>query len=136
MILDTCFLISLEDQEKEAVEKSIILEAKEEEIRIPYVVISELYVGVGKGDHTEKNRKKSERVLTGYDFIEATPDIMRTAGEYEGQIQKQGDDDNDEGIGLGDVIIGATAVHTGEALVTENISDFEKIPDDIEIEPY
>lgn len=136
MILDTCFLISLENSEKEAVEKSIILEAEEEDIRIPYIVISELYVGVGKGDYTEKNRKKAEQVLSKYDFIEATPNIMRTAGEYEGQIQKQGDDHNDEGIGLGDVIIGATAVHTGEALVTENVSDFEKIPDDIKIESY
>jgi len=63
MILDTCFLISLENSEKEAVEKSIILEAEEEDIRIPYIVISELYVGVGKGITPRRTERKLNKSL-------------------------------------------------------------------------
>lgn len=132
MILDTCFLISIQNSEKSAVEKSIHIEASSEEARIPYVSICELYVGVGKGTKTKKNRKKVEEVLSEFKFEPATPQIMRTAGEYEGQIQR----DHENGIGLADVVIGATAAKLDEPIVTQNISDFKKIPAEITLEPY
>jgi len=131
MIADTCFLIDIQNSEQNAVEKAILLEGEKTDIKIPDISVCELYIGVGKGDDTEKNREIVEDFIEDYEILSSDLDTMRKAGEYEGIIQA-----DDDSIGLADAIIGAMADNLEEAVVTDNKKDFSKIPDDLEIQVY
>mgnify|MGYP000179116402 CR=1 FL=1 len=139
MILDTNFLIDIDANRPDAIEKAREIEDAGVPRRVPHVVVFELWTAVGKGSETEANRGKFERVLDGLPRAETTDAIVKRAGEIEGRVQAA--DPNDGGVGVADAVIAATAVHVGEPVVTDD-GDFRRRikeqanVDALEIEEY
>jgi len=122
MILDTNFLIDLDNDRPEAIETARRIEREGLPRRIPRIVMFELWVAVGKGTQTERNRRKFERLLDGLPQVELTAPIAKRAGEIEGETQAA--DPNEIGVGAADAIIAATAVELEEPVVTDDKRDF------------
>jgi len=122
MILDTNFLIDLDNDRPEAVETARRIEREGLPRRVPRIVMFELWIAVGKGTRTEHNRRKFERLLDGLPQVELTAPIATRAGEIEGETQAA--DPNDIGVGSADAIIAATAVELEEPVVTDDKPDF------------
>jgi predicted nucleic acid-binding protein len=122
MILDTNFLIALDANQPEAMEKAKELERMGVPRRVPRIVIFELWESVGKGTQTESNRRESEQVITGLPQAELTESIAKRAGEIEGQAQAA--HPKGHGIGVADSIIAATALEYDEPVVTDDRTDF------------
>lgn len=122
LILDTNFLIELGNSNPDAMAKAHDLERERLPRNVPRIVITELWISVGKGTQTERNRRKYERVLAELPIVDMTDRIARTAGELEGATQAS--DPHDSGVGLADAIIAATALEFDEPVVTNDRTDF------------
>jgi predicted nucleic acid-binding protein len=140
MILDTNFLIDIDNDIPSALEKAREIDDAGYPRRVPRVVIFELWTAVGKGTQTEQNREKYERLLRGLPQVDLTSPIAKRAGEIEGKAQAN--DPNDSGIGAADAIIAATALVLDEPVVTDDRRDFvNRIQndlglDDLRVEAY
>lgn len=123
MILDTSFLIDLMDGRPAAVEFAETIEEREVPQRIPAQVVYELFVGVGYTDRTAEERSKVTSVIETRPVVETSTTIARLAGRIDGTLRREG-----EHVSPNDVIIGATARHLDEPVVTADRDDFEKLP--------
>lgn len=121
-ILDTNFLIDIDNNRPAALEKAREIEREGRSRRIPRIVMFELWVAVGEGTRTEHNREKFERLLDGLPQVDLTAPIAKRAGEIEGEAQAT--DHNDVGVGSADAIIAATALELEEPVVTDDRKDF------------
>lgn len=130
MILDTSFLIDVQNGVEAATEKAAEIESDGRPRRVPHTVLYELYIGVGKGIQTDENKEQVENVLSSLPLEPTTPSIARRAGKIEGELQKNG-----EAIGAVDAIVAATALDYDEPVVTADIRDFERVSD-LRIETY
>jgi predicted nucleic acid-binding protein len=122
MILDTNFLIAIDEQNPDAIETAREIEARGVSQRLPRVVITELWASVGKGDDPAGNRQKFTRLIDGFPQLDLTTPIAKRAGEIEGKAQAQ--DTNDVGVGIADAVIASTAIAFGEPIVTNDRTDF------------
>jgi predicted nucleic acid-binding protein len=122
VVIDTNFLIDLDNNRPAAIEKAREIERAGKPRRVPRIVISELWIAVGKGAQTQHNREKFERLLSGLPHVDLTTPIAKRAGEIEGRIQSF--DENDVGIGLADAVVAATALEFDEPVVTDDKTDF------------
>jgi len=77
MILDTNFLIDIDNNRPDAIKKAQQIERAGRPRRVPRIVMFELWVAVGKGTHTEHNRQKFERLLDGLPQVELTATIAK-----------------------------------------------------------
>lgn len=123
MILDTSFLIDLMDGNPGASAYAQMVEESGIKQRIPAQVVYELYVGVGYTEAPNKEIQKIQSVLENRPLEDLTPEIAKLAGRMDGRLRREG-----ERVSPNDVIIGATARHYGEPVLTGNPSDFEKLP--------
>ena len=123
MILDTSFLIDLMDGDEGAVSMATRVESSESPQRIPAQVVYELFVGVGYTETPETEREKIRSVVESRPVVDTTPEIAKLAGRTNGKLERKG-----QTVSTGDVIIGATARHYDEPVVTGNPEDFEVIP--------
>jgi predicted nucleic acid-binding protein len=130
MILDTSFLIDLMDGNAGAITRAEILERQEMNQRIPAQVVYELYVGVGYTETPNQEVEKIQSILESRPIEETTPEIAKLAGRVDGTLRREGDR-----VAPNDIIIGATARHYGEPVLTGNPSDFERIPK-VEVNTY
>ena len=130
MILDSSFLIDVQNGVDAATTKARELERSSRPRRVPHVVLYELYIEVGKGSQTEANRDRIDRVLSSLPLEPTTPAIVRRAGKLEGELQG-----SDEGVGAVDAIVAATALEYEEPVVTADVDHFERIPD-VDVESY
>lgn len=131
MILDTEFLISLRAEETDAVELASELEATGVPIRIPSIVIQELYVSVGAGANANENVRAYEALVANKPIVDLDDTISRRAGVLEGRHLTS---DSKPALGPGDAIVAATGLVHNEAVVT-NDSDFETV-DGLTVELY
>lgn len=130
MILDSSFLIDLMDGDEDAISQARRIESLDAIQRIPAQAIYELFVGVGYTDTPDEEIAKIRRVIDARPVVETTADIARMAGRLDGQLRRQGNR-----VAANDVLIGATARHFDEPVVTGNPSDFEPIPG-VEVTTY
>lgn len=124
MILDTSFLIDLMNSNPDALALAETIEERGRTQRIPAQVVYELYVGVGYTDTPEKEVEKIRAVVDSRPVVETTKEIAKIAGRIDGQLRREG-----ERIPPNDVLVGATARHYDEPVVTCDPADFERIPD-------
>jgi len=122
VILDTNFLIALDEGMPSAIEKARGIERQGYPRRVPEIVAYELWVAVGKGTRTAHNRQKYEQLLDGLPRVTLTAAIAKRAGKIEGETQAT--DPNGSGIGAADAIVAATALETDEPVVTDDRRDF------------
>jgi predicted nucleic acid-binding protein len=124
LILDTSFLVDVQNGFEAATEKAAEIESDGRPRRVPHTVLYELYIGVGKGVQTDENRERVENVLSSLPLEPTTPSIARRAGKLEGELKKDG-----EAIGAVDALVASTALDYDEPVVTADTEDFERVPD-------
>lgn len=124
MILDTDFLVALDDEESDAVGLARRLERRDVPLRVPSVVVQELYVAVGLGSNTVENARKFESLLANKPVVDLGDPVARRAGVLEGQHIAS---DSKPDLGPADAIVAATALQYSEPVVTNDVSDFEAV---------
>lgn len=130
MILDSSFLIDLMEGNEDAVALATEIEGLDAVQRVPVQVLYELYVGVGYTDQSDEEVAKIDQVIAARPIIETTTQIAKLAGRLDGQLRREG-----TRVAVGDILIGATARHYDEPVVTGNPEDFEVIPG-VEVSSY
>ena len=122
MILDTDFLVAL-DADDSAVSKALELETADVPLRVPTIVLQELYVAVGAGDHANRNARKFEALVANKPIVDIDENIARRAGVLEGHHITS---DEKPTLGPGDALVAATALQFNEPVVTSD-GDFETV---------
>lgn len=123
MILDTEFLIALDDQDPAAIQKKDELQATGAALRVPTVVIQELYVGVGAGAQSFANAQKYEALVANLPVVELDETIARQAGALQGLHIASETKPN---LGDTDAVIAATGLQYTEPVVTDD-EDYEHV---------
>jgi predicted nucleic acid-binding protein len=86
------------------------------------ITVMQLYHGVARVSVPEAEAERIERALKGVATYDFTRDIAVHAGRLDGELATRG-----ETLDPGDVIIGATALHRSEPVVTRNTRDFSRL---------
>lgn len=129
MILDSSFLIDIQNGVPAAVDTIDEIESAGRPLRVPHVVVYELYIGVGKGTQSAQNRARIDAVVGSLTLEPTTLEIVRRAGELEGSLQQR-----DQAVGAVNAIVAATARSYGEPVVTAD-DHFARI-DGVEVVSY
>ena len=123
LILDTCVLIRAE---KAGSTFNFDQWVSFEEVFISVITVSELLMGVARADTEARKLKRSafvEAIIKEIPIIDFTPDIARIHAEIYAGLAQHG-----QLIGAHDLIIAATAVTHGHAILTANQSEFNRVP--------
>ena len=131
MILDTTFLVDLRDDDENAEAKSAELEATGLPLRLPSIVIWELYFGVGAGADTTENQRAYENLVANKPVVVLDGGLARRAGALMGTHRAS---DSKPNLDPGDSIVAATGLKYDEPVVTTD-RDFEQI-EGLRIESY
>jgi predicted nucleic acid-binding protein len=131
VILDTNFIIALREGNQEAKEFAAEWEAKNLPLRVPTVVLQELYVGVGARSKPNKNADEYEALLANKPVVPLDENIARRAGVIEGEHIASGEKPE---LGLADSVVAATGFVYNETVVTDDRNHFGTI-DGLDFEP-
>ncbi|ELZ19974.1 PilT protein domain protein [Halosimplex carlsbadense 2-9-1] len=122
MIVDSSYLFDLMAEDPDAFEKGSELVERGEMQWLPTPVVAETYYGVAtaRSDTTEAEVRNR---LLGYPRIEVDEEVARTAGE----LLATADDEAGApaGVGSNDAYIAAMAEILDDAVLTDNVDDFE-----------
>lgn len=92
------------------------------DVFISGIVLAELWYGIGKSQHREKNKAALENFLQ-YCAVQDWPhEAAPVYGELRAALEKKG-----AVIGGNDLFIAAHAKHLGATLVTNNVKEFKRI---------
>lgn len=130
MIVDTDVLIDLMQDDDRAKRKIGDLEAQNVPLRISAVSQFELYHSIERVDDSSTRRRHIENVLETKPLYPADGTVMKKAGRIDGRLASDG-----RAIGIGETIIGATALVHEEPVLTRNVDHFERI-DGLDVETY
>lgn len=121
MILDTSFLIALDEGDEAAI--ALAREHEESGVpqRLPATTLSELYVSVGAGEQPNRNARKYEELIGNLPIVDVDANVARRAGTLFG-VHLEHDEKPD--IGYRDATIAATGLVYNEAVVTADTEDF------------
>ena len=124
MIVDSSYLFDLMAEDPGALEKGSELVERGEMQWLPTPVVAETYYGVAtaRSDSTEEQIRNR---LLGYPRIDVDEEVARTAGE----LLAAADDEASAptGIGSNDAYIAAMAEILDDAVLTDNVGDFEAL---------
>ena len=116
-VLDTTFVADLDAGNAEAEALLATLTASGEILRIPTLVLVEAAASAGKDAEEVMDRLSDAFTLVPLDVA-----IARTAGKLANALTRKG-----QFPGWSDVVIGATALHLDEELVTRDERHFRRI---------
>ncbi|MBL0942172.1 MAG: type II toxin-antitoxin system VapC family toxin [Alphaproteobacteria bacterium] len=122
LILDTCVFIDTERNKKLS---HFNLEENDELVFMSSITASELLVGVHLASTEERRLKRSafvETILSRIPILSFTQETARIHAEIYGFLAKKG-----KLIGAHDLIIAATAITHGYALLTRNVKEFKRV---------
>ncbi|MBM4248397.1 MAG: type II toxin-antitoxin system VapC family toxin [Euryarchaeota archaeon] len=122
VILDTDFLIDLMRGDGGAVSYMKRMTEGYEPVAVSAITVMQLHHGIARARLREKEAERVERALKGATVHALTHDIAALAGRLDGDLAVRG-----SSIGPADVIIGATALHLNETVVTRNGRHFSRI---------
>jgi tRNA(fMet)-specific endonuclease VapC len=92
-------------------------------MRVPSIVVFDLWYGVEKSARTEANLQRLTEFLAGpLEILPFEQEDARVAGILRGQLERRG-----KPIGAYDILIAAQALRTESILVTANVSEFSRI---------
>jgi predicted nucleic acid-binding protein len=131
MIIDSSYLFDLMAEDVGSFSKGAELVENGEMQWLPTPVVAEVYYGVAtaRSDTTEQEVRNR---LLGYPRIDVDEEVARTAGEL-----LAGADDRvggDAGVGPNDAYIAAMADILNDAVLTDNVDDFEALG--VQVETY
>jgi len=125
MILDSSYLFDLMRNDSAAFEKGVELVERGEIQWLPTPVVAEAYYGVFTSGSNRTEAELRNRLL-GYPRVDVTEEIARTAGKL--LVRAREENAGMEGSpGANDAYIGAMAETLDDAVLTENVTDFEKL---------
>ena len=122
LILDTDVLIR---GEKQGVEIDFTRWAKHGEAYMSAITCSELLIGVHRADTPARRARRSayvETLLARVPILSFDATVARTHAQLLGALPRN------VTLGAHDLIIGATALAHGFALLTANVTDFDRMP--------
>ena len=102
----------------------------QDEIKIPAVVMAELYYGAAKSEKREYNLARYARFAALYNIIHFDSKAARAYGDIRAELEAKG-----QMIGGNDLLIAASALANGAVLVTNNIKEFSRV-DGLAIEDW
>jgi predicted nucleic acid-binding protein len=125
--LDTTLLIDLvgesSGRREKAIRKIEELAERGEELVTTRFSLAELYVGVARSTHPEREEKAIHACLGEFAILDFTDAAARLFGSITGFLQQIGKPAGDM-----DVLIAATAMVHGHTLITRNPRHFRHIP--------
>lgn len=127
MILDTAFLVALGRGDEGAFSTGVALAETNEIQWLPVPVIQELMYGVEfTGDEEEQRRARN--VCRLYPPVSINPELARRAGQLLAQADlAAGGEVGAAGIGSIDAQVAAVADLFDDAVLTDNVGDFQKL---------
>ena len=123
LIIDTCIFIRAE---KLDLSSDLSIWNTEEEICMSVITVSELLIGVHSANTEARRLKRSafvESIISVVPILHFDANIARTHAEIYAYLSKKG-----QMIGAHDLIICATALAHGHAILTSNESEFKRVP--------
>lgn len=124
MIIDSTFLFDLMAGDPDAFEKGVELVDRGEIQWLPAPVVAETYYGAAT-NRSDVTATQIRNRLLGYPRVAVDEEIARVAGE---RLARADDlSGGDRGIGWNDAHIAATAAVLDDAVLTENVADFEAL---------
>ena len=130
MIVDTNVLIRVMQGHEQAKRTLAELEEGSVSLNLSSMSLFELYHSVERVNNSAERRRRIEAVLDSKRAYPADGAVMRKTGRIDGQLTSEC-----RAIGMGDTVIGATALVHEEPVLTENVEHFERI-DGLDIESY
>jgi tRNA(fMet)-specific endonuclease VapC len=130
VIVDTNVLVRVMQGHERATRKLAELEGQSVRLTLSAVSLFELYHSVEQVHNPVERRRQIEAVLDSKPTYPADDAVMKKAGRIDGRLTADG-----RAIGMGDTVIGATALVHEDPVLTENVDHFERI-DGLEIESY
>lgn len=130
MIVDTDALVDVMQGREDAMRKIHDLENRRVGLSISSMSLFELHHSIERVRTPKERRRDVELVLESKQVYPADGVVMKKAGRIDGRLTSEG-----RAIGMGDTIIGATALVHEEPVLTRNVGHFERL-DDLEIESY
>lgn len=124
IVLDTSVLIEWE--RKTGAIEAYARARPDESLGLSVMTAAELFHGVHRADTAARRLKRSafvEQVLSSFPVYEFDLAVSRLYAELWATLERKGTK-----IGAHDLIIGATALSRGDAVLTLNRRDFGKIP--------
>ncbi len=91
-------------------------------VGISAITVMQLYHGVSRAAVPEAEAERIEQALKGVATYDLTREIAARAGRLDGELVARG-----EAVDPADVIIGATALHRSEPVVTRNGRHFSRL---------
>ncbi|MUV90201.1 PIN domain-containing protein [Halapricum sp. CBA1109] len=131
MILDTNYLIAVDSGDTGAVEKARELESTDRPLRIPTVVIHEIYRAVGMSGRPNDDADRYEKFFSSCPVVPLDENIARRAGVLDGKSMAS---DSSKSLDVADAVIAATGLVHNEAVVSDD-SDLMAV-DGLEVETY
>ena len=124
MIIDSSYLFDLMADDPDAFSKGAELVEDGEMQWLPTPVVAEAYYGVATVQSDTTEQEIRNRIL-GYPRVDVDEEIARTAGE----LLAVADDHvgGDAGVGPNDAYIAAMAEVLDDAVLTDNVEDFEAL---------
>jgi len=129
VVLDTDFIIDLMAGDVAAGAVLDGLLASPDPLAVSSVTIMQLHHGIPRARMPARERERVVAALRGFAAYPVTAAIAAAAGELDGELTARG-----RRVDPLDLLIGMTAVHHHEPLVTRNRKDFARIPG-IQIRP-
>lgn len=124
MIIDSSYLFDLMAGDDDAFSKGVELVERGEMQWLPTPVVAEAYYGVATAGSDTTEQEVRNRLL-GYPRVSVDDEIARVAGE----LLAEADDTvgGDAGVGSNDAYIAAMASVLDDAVLTDNVDDFETL---------
>lgn len=122
-VLDTGFAIDFLRGDERATRLMHLLQQGSDPLGVTPYTHFELYSGIGRSHRPDEETRKVEGFLRSLVVFPFEPEAAKHAGLLDARLQREG-----ASIGLLDLLIGCTALHHGESVVTRNKRDFEAIP--------
>ncbi|TQQ83704.1 PIN domain-containing protein [Halonotius terrestris] len=124
MIIDSSYLFDLMAGDDDAFSKGVELVERGEMQWLPTPVVAEAYYGVATAGSDTTEQEVRNRLL-GYPRVSVDDEIARVAGE----LLAEADDTvgGDAGVGSNGAYIAAMASVLDDAVLTDNVDDFETL---------
>ena len=97
-------------------------EISRDDVKIPSVVVAELYYGAAKSKQRDSNIARFSRFVSVYDIMPFDYHAAQVYGDIRYQLESQG-----KPIGWNDLMIAAIVLANRGVLVTHNIGEFSRI---------
>lgn len=122
-VFDTSFVVDFLRGDEGARRLMRLLERGAAPLGVTPYTHFELYAGIGRSDRAAEEKRRVESLLDALVVFPFEAEAAKFAGLLDARLEREG-----RSVGLVDLLMGCTALHHGESLVTRNRKHFAPIP--------